>query len=159
MLRPHEIEGLPGAFYFLLGVFLSIAFFDIPISCLGILFLSVGDPFASICGIAFRSRNFMEGKSLTGTFGCGLVCSLSGVIYKKIYLESLNYELINQMDSFSFATLCFIVSILAEIGPNSRKHFIDDNLTIPLYSCILLTIFFKILYAWENKELSYQLKM
>lgn len=86
----------------------------------------------------------MEGKSISGTLGCGIACSFSGVIFRKIYLESLNYENINNMDYLSFAILCFVVSILAEIGPNSRKYFFDDNLTIPIYTCILISAYFKV---------------
>lgn len=145
LLRPHEVEGLPGAFYFLLGTLLSLLFFEKPIAVLSILFLSVGDPCASLCGIYFKSRVFMEGKSVSGTLGCGIACTVAALIYKAIYLNSLEIDYIEEMQIIPFAALCFIVSILAEIGPNSRKHYLDDNLTIPLYASALLTIYFKVL--------------
>ena len=90
LLRPHEVEGLPGAFFFLLGCFLCILLFEKHISMLSILFLSVGDPCASICGIAFKSKIYMEGKSISGTLGCGLACCISSLIFRLIYLNSLH---------------------------------------------------------------------
>lgn len=142
LLRPHEIEGLPGAFFFLLGVFLCLLCFDKPIALIGILFLSFGDPFASICGIYFKSLKFMEGKSISGTLGCGIICMLSGVIFRYVYLDSLNYEPIAQLSYLAFAIICFVIAILAEIGPSSRKYYVDDNLTIPIYTSLLFTLYF-----------------
>jgi len=151
-LRPHEIEGLPGAFYFLLGVFLCVVFFDRTVTYLSVLFLSFGDPFASICGIYFRSHTFMEGKSVSGTLGCGIACTVFAVIYRMIFLDSLNYSALDAMDYPSFAALCFVVAILAEIGPSSRKHYIDDNLTIPLYAGFLFTVYFKVISVGSASE-------
>ncbi|KAL4438414.1 hypothetical protein ABPG74_009453 [Tetrahymena malaccensis] len=144
LLRPHEIEGLPGAFFFLLGVFLSLAIFDKPIAMIGILFLSFGDPFASLCGIYFKTLQFMEGKSISGTLGCGVICTICGIIFRLIYLDQLHYERLDKTSYLHYSIACFLISILAEIGPNSRKYYFDDNLTIPIYTCILFELFFRV---------------
>ena len=94
----------------------------------------------------------MEGKSVSGTLGCGIACTVFAVIYRMIFLDSLNYPALDAMDYPSFAALCFVVAILAEIGPSSRKHYIDDNLTIPLYAGFLFTVYFKVISVGSASE-------
>ncbi len=38
--------------------------------------------------------------------------------------------------------MSIIVGVLAELGPNSRKYYFDDNLTIPIYSGVLFTLIY-----------------
>ena len=94
MLRPHEIQGeLPGAFYFLAGVGLSLLFFDINIVLLSTLFLSIGDPAACILGLYYPNTPRLifinRKKNIAGTFGgCGLFSTIFGLIF--IYILDIN---------------------------------------------------------------------
>lgn len=56
LLRKHEIDNanLPGAFYFLLGLFITLCFFEKEIVILATTILSFGDPFASLIGIKLK---------------------------------------------------------------------------------------------------------
>jgi dolichol kinase len=84
LLRPHEINNLPAAFYFLLGVLICIIYFDIKISILCVIILSIVDPCASICGILIPSFKITKDKSLAGSLGGSLMSSLGIWIITKI---------------------------------------------------------------------------
>ena len=44
------------------------------------------------------------------------------------------------VDEFFIAS--FIISIAAEIIPVSRRFYLDDNLSIPVFSSILFSLYF-----------------
>ena len=80
-MRDHEKNGLSTAFFFLLGVLLSITLYSRTISDLLILFVSFGDPMASVVGITIRSPKIIGNKSLAGISGCIATCFLVSLIY------------------------------------------------------------------------------
>ena len=91
LLRPHELYGIinniyllgfPGAFYFIVGVSFSTLLFDKDIATLGILLVTIGDPFAAIIGISFpNSKKLWGDKNHAGTLGSAIVYSLFGCLY------------------------------------------------------------------------------
>jgi len=104
------------------------------------LILSFGDPFASLCGIYFKSPKIMKDKTIAGTVGCGLVCSIIGMSF--YYLNSDFSKIRDEIMPMEFALAIFVVAFLAEIGPSSRKIHFEDNTSIPIYAGLLFTGYF-----------------
>jgi CDP-diglyceride synthetase len=69
--------------YYLAGVTLTVAAYPKKVGVLAILFLALGDPFASTMGIKFGKfgPRFSNGKSLIGTLAGLTICALTTAIY------------------------------------------------------------------------------
>jgi dolichol kinase len=168
ILRHHEHRELPGAAYVLLGCgIVTLCSSSRTIALLSIIYLSIGDPMASLVGqLAGNKRrrwSFGKGdKSIVGSVAMAIVCALSTAIVL-IYTDALHHgELVNNGDSSSgstraspmsisgFIRWCVIgglVSAASEaIGSFhiDTKQFgifrLDDNLSVPVGSAIGLTI-------------------
>lgn len=148
LLRPHEINNMPGAFYFLIGMTFACTFYDrIEVYMAGII-LSFGDPFASLCGIYFKSPNITKNKTIAGTLGCGLVSLGVSMIF---YYFNKDFEGVrNEINELEFALTTFLIAILAEIAPSSRKIHFEDNTSIPIYSGLLFTCYFKYIHPLKG---------
>lgn len=78
-MRKHEAHSSSGMFFFSMGMEFAVAFFARPIAIIALLYLSVGDPLASLFGILFKVM-----KTILQEKGCHeahlesrLTCSLS----------------------------------------------------------------------------------
>ena len=126
LLRPHERTSLPGAFYFVLGTAASLVF-PINVARFSVLCLSLGDPVAAIVGTTIGGPKLIGGKSWSGTLACFAVCFVLG------------YGIMGFNPTGSaIAALC---ATLAELF--SSIIGIDDNLLIPISTCLGFTI-------WQN---------
>jgi len=136
MIRKEEIETKPFAsIYFMLGCCLCFVFFKVDIACLAVLFLSFGDPLASLAGIKYGQKKIYGDKSYLGNAVCALTCGLITILYPQLYyIEDINITTIDYASKFMIG--CFTGS-LAELLPS--KFFFDDNASIPLYSGSILT--------------------
>lgn len=144
LLRPHEINNMPGALYFLIGASLACFLFEEIPYLMGLLILSFGDPFASLCGIFFRSPRITKDKTIAGTLGCGIICSLLALIP---YYFTKNFESVrNEIKPLEFSIATMIVAVLAELAPSSRKLHFEDNTSIPVYSGLLFTAYFRFVH-------------
>jgi hypothetical protein len=74
---------LSGMVYYMAGVTLTVAAYPKKVGVLAILFLALGDPFASSVGIKFGKLGprFSNGKSLFGSLGGLTICALTTAIY------------------------------------------------------------------------------
>lgn len=65
------------------GITLSVAAFPKSIAVLSVLYLALGDPFASTVGIKFGKLGprFSNGKSLIGTLGGFFICAATTALY------------------------------------------------------------------------------
>lgn len=128
LLRPHERTSLPGAFYFVLGTAASLAF-PMNVARLSVLCLSIGDPVAAMVGTTMGGPKLLEAelgaKSWSGTLACLAVCFVLGNGIMGF----------NPTDS-AIAALC---ATLAELFSSSIG--IDDNLLIPISTCLGLHFF------------------
>lgn len=148
LLRPHELNNMPGALYFLIGVFLSVLFFRRIEIYMSTIILSFGDPFASLCGIYFKSPKLSKDKSLAGTLGCSLVSSFIAMI---CYFFVNDFQCVNEKLHYSiFFIVTFIIAIFSELGPSSRRICLEDNVTIPIYAGSLYTAYFKYMEICED---------
>lgn len=144
LLRPHEINNMPGALYFLIGSSLACFFFEKIPFFMALMILSFGDPFASLCGIYFRSPKITKDKTIAGTLGCGMICAALSLIP---FFFHKDFEFLrDEMKPWQFAITTLMVSMLAEIAPSSRTLHFEDNVSIPVYSGLLFTAYFKFVH-------------
>jgi dolichol kinase len=78
ILRPHEQDSLPGAFWFLMGTFLSSVCFEITIGRYAVLCLSYADPMAAWVGSSFKSPRVYGSATLAGCSACFATATLIG---------------------------------------------------------------------------------
>lgn len=128
LFREHEVNGhLPGAFYFLCGVFWVDMIHSHSLAIASVLFLTFGDPIASCVGQTTRSTCLyipIANKSLLGTAAMlGSCICISGFLCS---LDS-NYE-------FYILLVGSLAATVAELY-GSQTTGVDDNLLIPVLSC------------------------
>jgi dolichol kinase len=124
MVRPHEKAGdFMGASYILLTVCVMVALFDKNIAIAGLAFTMVGDTFAALIGRKWGKHKFLEKKSLEGSFGCLLGTSLVALAM--------------------FPYLPWQLGVTGAITGATAETFsfgIDDNVTVPLASGLIMTL-------------------
>ena len=83
LLRPHEVDGVPAALYFLMGTNFVITFCEVWIALLAVIYVSFGDPSASLAGQLFHKHNYPlgNGKSLIGLLTNICVCMVLTVVF------------------------------------------------------------------------------
>lgn len=128
ILRESEITGrIPGAFYFMFGV--SVATWEVLLWDnmrtggmrawrLAVLFLSVGDPVASLVGEVFGSAS--KSKSWQGSLAMWVVCAACAWSERR---------------DLVYCAIAGMVGALAEFAA-----WPDDNFSIPTLSCAALLI-------------------
>ena len=121
-----EKNNVTGASYYLLGCLITVYFFqDISIIISSLLIISISDSFAALIGIRYGNTKIYNGKTLEGSFAF----LLSTIIILSIFSVNLNlYALIFISISITFVELFSV-------------YRINDNLTIPICSAILLQYF------------------
>jgi len=137
-IRSHEVTQNSGMFYFSAGAFLIAVLFAKPIVMLSLLYLSIGDPLASLIGILFKgvtSLRIRSGKSLVGTFAMFAACwTISFFLLSNAGLNNNNVVWISVLGSI---TASFAELLCPDIIP------LDDNFLIPVTSAISLWLGFK----------------
>ena len=120
-LRDHESKGeITGATWLLIGSCITIVLFPKEIAVPALLFLTVGDTFAAIVGITFPMGR-IKGKTISGSLS-GFVLSLSVILP---VMHDTNPDVL---------ILGGFTAMLIELLPIP----VDDNLTIPLFSGLVL---------------------
>jgi dolichol kinase len=130
LLRLGEERRLSGITYYLLGCTIAVIVFPREIALLSILFLAVGDPIASIVGVARGKRPWPSdvspsGKSVEGTLACFALCALIslGATFCFGSLSSFQWH-----ERLLFAFLGGMAAALGELLPLRA----DDNFAMPL---------------------------
>ncbi|MDH3324651.1 MAG: phosphatase PAP2 family protein, partial [Candidatus Peregrinibacteria bacterium] len=124
--RDHDFPGR-GAFYFLLGVFLSFWFFPVEIAYASILIMSVGDSLNHLFvrNIGFWQTPWNPKKNWIGV-GLGIV---TGVIAAQFFVP---------LQAAIIATT--IAIILETVTLKIGNFFIDDNIIVPLSAGFILQL-------------------
>ena len=127
LLRTHEKQKITGTGYYLLSSLLSVLFFkkELAITCLS--FLVLGDMFAAIIGTRFGRTKILPNKSLEGSLACFAVCLVIGLFIARLFPEHLTPQIV---------TIGAFTATIVEMLPLG----IDDNLTIPLISGLVMQI-------------------
>jgi diacylglycerol kinase (CTP) len=134
VMRSHEATNLSGLSYLLMGGIILMLFGDKHIVTLTVLFLAFGDPSASFFGIRYGKDKIIGNKSLQGTMGAFGVCTLTAAVY--YYNQNLMTERL-----LIVAPLSGAVGAIAELFPVGK---LDDNLTFPIISGVLLWVLFNL---------------
>ncbi|MDD4128062.1 MAG: hypothetical protein PHV39_10355 [Methanomicrobium sp.] len=106
-----------GALFFFVGVLFCLQFFGSDITITSIIVLSVLDSITTVAGVNYGKHKIFGKKTLEGT--------LSGIIASIIVLLL-----------FTSPMTAVIISVVA--GLTELVSPVDDNLTIPVVSCICL---------------------
>ena len=131
IMRKSEIDRPAGTTYLITGI-ITVGFLSHPqIVGLSLLFLAFADPIASYVGIRYGKDKIFGHKSVQGFIAAFVVCFLLTVGF--LYYHNVGeYILIVSL-------LSGLVGALAELIPIAK---IDDNFTMPVLSCIGLTLVF-----------------
>lgn len=127
--------------YFFLGCVIVIYFFPIDIAALSIIYLSWTDPTASICGRLWgKYTPQYGGKSLAGSLGAAIVGSvISWIYFGPLARYPLSYQ--QETSPVPLIGLSLYGGLVAAFSEGISNVFgLDDNLTIPVISVILLWI-------------------
>lgn len=126
----REIENkknnVTGASYYLLGCLIVVYFFDdINIIMSSLLIMSISDSFAALIGVKYGRTKIYGNKSLEGSFSF----FVSTIIILNVFIHNLS--------GFEY----IIISILITLVELFSFYRVNDNLTIPVFSAILLKYF------------------
>jgi len=139
LARTYEVNHASGMLFFLTGVIFCIFFYPKNVAILSILFLSVGDPCASACGIKWghHSMRFSNGKSLVGFVGGFIACMACTAAYfwrsHGPSLEMVGVALVGGAAGATTELLCGRV-LLSDGERKGGPIDIDDNLAVPIFS-------------------------
>ena len=128
VMRTHEQTALSGFTYLLAGAAILLTFFDKHVVTLTLLFLALGDPIASYCGIRFGKDRIIGNKTLQGSVGAFVTCALVAALY--FYAQNLMIERL-----WIVAPVSGLIGAVAELTPVGK---LDDNLTFPVLAAGLL---------------------
>jgi len=124
IFRKDEKKKFSTMTIFLIGFFITVLLFEMPIDIIAIIYLTFCDMFGKVFGLAF-GRHKLFNKTVEGSlsfFGCVLICGY-------IMFASFNYPLILLLYGGITAT---IIEFLP-IG-------VDDNFTVPILSGTIMTV-------------------
>jgi dolichol kinase len=125
LLRKEEDSTMTGSSYYLIGCLVSVLAFPREIAVPALLFLSLGDPAATIIG-TWRGRVRFRGKSLEGDLACFAVClAVAAAVNAVLHGPSL---------AVAFTGAVFAAIFQAMPLP------LNDNLTIPVFSGLSMII-------------------
>ena len=125
LLREEEKSKLTGSSYFLIGCLITVLAFHQDIATLAILFLSLGDPAATVVGM-WKGCIRLWGKSIEGNIACLIVCLCVGIPVATI-LENLTL------------TVAIVGAVFATLF-QALPLRLSDNLTIPLGSAVAMMV-------------------
>jgi dolichol kinase len=120
-MKTEELNRLSGTFYYTLSAFITVCVFEKQIVVPSLFILCIADPLSSVLGSKFGKVRFL-GKSLEGT----MTFFIASFLILRIF--SFNIPI---------AVVCGITASLTELF---STRFIDDNLSIPLVTALVLTL-------------------
>ncbi|MFZ5981392.1 MAG: diacylglycerol/polyprenol kinase family protein [Candidatus Zixiibacteriota bacterium] len=130
MIREHESAGdFTGAAYILMSSCFAIAFYEKPVAVAALAFIIVGDTLAALIGRKFGRHKFGN-KSVEGSLGC-----LAGTILVALAAPGL---------ALTVGLLGAVTATVVE----ALSTRIDDNVTVPVISGLVMSIFIRILSAF-----------
>ncbi len=132
MVRKHEEAGdFTGAFYILWMFCLVIAMpFKPDIASISMSFIIVGDTLAALVGRRYGKRKF-RGKSLEGSLAC---------LFGTLVVAFAGYEL------FDLPLAVGIIGAFVATVVEAIPDFVDDNLSVPLVSALVMTLTLRLFY-------------
>ncbi|MEM7184872.1 MAG: dolichol kinase [Spirochaetota bacterium] len=148
MMKEKEKERLNGTLPYMLSNAFVVLLFPPEIAFLAIMYLLIGDPSAAFFGSKFGSYRFYNGKSLVGVVSFILSTILGGIILTYVFYQT-NPQSIFALFKNGGVSITIIVTIalgsvtagLVEFfSGHAWKGILDDNLTIPVSSAIVVAM-------------------
>ena len=121
LLERKDVMPGKGTLYFAIGVFFVLVFFPVQVVIPAIICLAVLDGVATLVGIHYGRHKIWKSKSLEGTLA-GMITTVVALLI----MTPLSVPL-----AIAAAFTAGVVELLSPV---------DDNLTIPLSVCIVLTL-------------------
>ncbi len=125
--KPHDIISFParGAFFYLLGIFVVVEFFNKNIASASILILSLGDPMAHIIGVSYGRKRLLinKRKLLEGTLAGIFVGTLAASFFVSV-------------------PIAFFGSVFGMMAEAIELKYLelDDNLSIPIAAALIMQL-------------------
>lgn len=138
IMRRNELRSITGNSFYVLGLFVVVAFFPKPIVLLSVIFLGLGDPIAAVVGSLYGRHKLIGKKSVEGA-AANLVTTWLVVIAVGLWYFGFPID-----QAFRLACVGAVISMVVELLP----FRLDDNFTIPVSSAILLTLVNRVLPLW-----------
>ncbi len=120
LMKEKEIDQLTGMSYVLIGSTIALLLFPPMVAVASLYFMSIGDPAASIIGKAIGRFKVNGGRTVEGSVAMFVAC-----LFVLFFLD-LNFR----------AAFGALAAVLAEQFSGS----IDDNLTVPVISGVVMII-------------------
>lgn len=131
LYRKNEERKISTMTYFIWGVFFSVLIFQKEVAIVVIVFLTFGDLFGKLFGMAYGRHAFFKKKTYEGSmayFGCSVICGY--------FLATI----------LSLPLWVIIIGALCATFVEALPLPIDDNFTVPLVSGSIITLFLFIFY-------------
>jgi dolichol kinase len=121
LFRRHEFKDFSGACYVFVSAVFCIAFFDPGVAFVALSSLAVGDTFAALVGMRWGRRKIRNlGKSVEGSLAC--------------FIVTFGYSLF-----FVHPATAFFGALATSVA-EAMNIPVDDNIKIPIFSGIIMTI-------------------
>eukprot|EP00039_Didymoeca_costata_P025313 m.12940 g.12940 ORF g.12940 m.12940 type:complete len:276 (+) comp4756_c0_seq1:190-1017(+) len=134
VMREREKTQLTGTPYFALGCTLSMALFPKEIAITAMLHLVIGDMMAALIGVSFGGEKCVvklgrdSKKSVEGSLAMFIACFCIGVtVFARVHLCEY------------VAFVSALVATLTELWSEDHLFGLNDNVSIPVFSCLAMT--------------------
>jgi acyl phosphate:glycerol-3-phosphate acyltransferase len=121
LFRRHEFNDFSGACYVFVSAVFCIVFFDPDVAFVALSSLAIGDTFAALAGMRWGRRKVIGiGKSVEGSLAC--------------FIVTFGFSLF-----FVHPAVAFVGALATTIAEAANLP-VDDNIKIPIFSGIVMTI-------------------
>ena len=134
IMREEEKHALTGLSYMCLGFWTIALLFPRDVVLLTLLFVMFGDPLAAYIGIKYGQRGIGD-KTVQGFAACFVVCA----ILSAIFFISSDFNLVQLI------YVCLFGGLIGSLAEIIQIRNINDNLSMPVISGFLLTLFLSFL--------------
>ena len=146
MLKKEELHKINGSIPFFLANTILVGFFSREIAVLSMLFLLVGDTCAAYFGSKYGRNRIWNQKSIEGALGGTVGSILAGIVFL-IYItlfDASNKDL-KLWDHSGIKITSWVILITGSLAAFSIEiissyGLLDDNLTLPVGSAILMSV-------------------
>ena len=133
VMRREQLKGPSASTYYVIALTLLTVFFPKPTVLISVLLLAFGDSAASLVGTQWGRRRVFGGKTVEGAAANFLASLLV------VYLAARFYFGLSAADGLLLGWVSALASVVMEILPLP----VDDNLSLPIGSAVILTLFLR----------------
>jgi len=148
MLKKDELYRVNGSLPFLAGLFIITAFLPKNIAILSAVFLVSADPAAAYFGSRYGKTRFYNGKSIEGTIAAFFSAFFLGIAFLIINYFYASDSILN-VNTKSIIIVSIGAASSAIVEFFSSRDWLDDNLLLPVFSGIIMTIAYSLIFNIE----------